>query len=205
MPIAATRSSPGSDLVGLARDAAVALEALLGDATARVRERVAVEGHVVSRLFDREQRAAHGLAWLATYVEAVRQMAAYAERMAADGNLGEIEEHLVRIGIGEYIAQILGGIPMSQNEVVRPADMGLSMAQVAARVTPAMEELVATGNTAERRNAARLVEDDRSIGIIGVPPDEQRPDWIDRRAEQYEPRCAKLRLKPQMPCRPFCC
>ena len=54
MPIAATRSSPGSDLVGLARDAAVALEALLGDATARVRERVAVEGHVVSHLFDRE-------------------------------------------------------------------------------------------------------------------------------------------------------
>ena len=155
MPIAATRTSHGSDLVGLARDAAAALEALLGDATARVRERVAVEGHVVSRLLDREQRAAHGLAWLATYVEAVRQTAAYAGRMAADGNLGEVEEHLVRIGIGEYIAQILGGIPMSQNEVVRPADMGLTMAQVAARMTPAMEELVATGNTAERR--ARLV------------------------------------------------
>ena len=155
MPIAAPRTSHGSDLVGLARDAAAALEALLGDATARVRERVAVEGHVVSRLLDREQRAAHGLAWLATYVEAVRQMAAYAGRMAADGNLGEVEEHLVRIGIGEYVAQVLGGIPMSQNEVVRPADMGLTMAQVAGRMTPAVEQLVATGNTAERR--ARLV------------------------------------------------
>ena len=155
MPIAAPRTSHGSDLVGLACDAAAALEALLGDATARVRERVAVEGHVVSRLLDREQRAAHGLAWLATYVEAVRQMAAYAGRMAADGNLGEVEEHLVRIGIGEYVAQVLGGIPMSQNEVVRPADMGLTMAQVAGRMTPAVEQLVATGNTAERR--ARLV------------------------------------------------
>ena len=155
MPIAPTRPSSGSDLVGLARDAAAALEALLGDATVKVRERVAVEGHVVGRLFDREQRAAHGLAWLATYVEAVRQMAAYAARMASEGNLGEVEEHLVRIGIGEYIAQVLGGIPMSQNEVVRPADLGLTMAQVAARMTPAMEELVATGNTAERR--ARLV------------------------------------------------
>ncbi|MGN6572655.1 MAG: acyl-CoA dehydrogenase family protein, partial [Pseudolabrys sp.] len=155
MPIAASRTAPGDDLVGLARDAAAALEALLGDATSRVRERVSVEGHVVSRLFDREQRAAHGLAWLATYVQAVRQMAAYAERMAVDGSLGEIEEHLVRIGLGEYIAQVLGGIPMSQSEVVRPADMGLSMAQVAARLTPAIEGLVATGNTAERR--ARLV------------------------------------------------
>src|SRR3569623_485234 len=155
MPTAAARPAIGHNVVELARDAAVALEALLGDATLKVRERVAVEGHVVSRLLDREQRATHGLAWLATYVEAVRQMAAYAARMAADGNLGEAEEHIVRIGVGEYVAQVLGGIPMSQNEVVRPADMGLSMAQVAARVTPAMEELVATGNTAERR--ARLV------------------------------------------------
>jgi len=155
MPIAAARPAAGHDVADLARDAAAALEALLGDATAKVRERVAVEGHVVSRLLDREQRATHGLAWLATYVEAVRQMAAYAERMAADGNLGETEEHLVRIGIGEYLAQVIGGMPMSQNEVVRPADMGLTMAQVAARMTPAVEELIATGNTAERR--ARLV------------------------------------------------
>ena len=60
----------------------------------------------VARLFDREQRATHGLAWLATYVEAVRQLAAYAERMQAAGALGEIEELLVRIGLGEYLAQI---------------------------------------------------------------------------------------------------
>jgi (2S)-methylsuccinyl-CoA dehydrogenase len=154
MPIAATRPA-GSELPELVRDATAALEALLGDATAKVRERVAVEGHVVARLLDREQRAAHGLAWLATYVEAVRQLGAYAARMAAEGSFGEVEEHLVRIGIGEYIAQVLGGIPMSQNEVVRPSDLGLSMAQVAARMTPAVEELVATGNTPERR--ARLV------------------------------------------------
>ena len=84
-----------------------------------------VEGRVVGRLFDREQRATHGLAWLATYVEAVRQLTAYAERMTGDGTLGEIEEHLVRIGLGEFIAQIVGGIPMSQGEMVRPSDLGL--------------------------------------------------------------------------------
>ena len=171
MSIAATRPAAGHDLVDLARDAATALEALLGDATAKVRERVAVEGHVVGRLFDREQRATHGLAWLATYVEAVRQLAAYAGQMAAQGTLGETEEHLIRIGIGEYIAQIVGGIPMSQNEVVRPADLGLSMAQVAARLTPAIEHLVATGNTAERR--ARLVALMReshgaTVGVCGL-------------------------------------
>ena len=140
----------------MAQEAIGAVEALLADAIVRVRERVAVEGQLVTRLFDREQRATHGLAWLATYVEAVRQLAAYAERMRGAGRLGETEELVVRIGLGEYLAQILGGIPMSQGEMVRPADIGLSAAAVAARVTPAVEALIASGNTAPRR--ARLVE-----------------------------------------------
>ena len=75
---------------------------------------------------------------------------------SAAARLGEIEELLVRIGLGEYLAQIAGGIPMSQGEMVRPADLGLSLRQVAARVTPALEGLIATGNTAQNR--ARLVE-----------------------------------------------
>ena len=171
MSIAATRAATEHELVELAREASAAVEALLADAIARVRARVMVEGHVVGRLFDREQRATHGLAWLATNVEAVRQLAAYAERMVQEGTFGEIEEHLVRIGIGECIAQIIGGIPMSQGELVRPMDLGLSAAQVAARFNPGVEGLVASGNTAERR--ARLVELMRAshgatVGICGL-------------------------------------
>ncbi|HEX3440080.1 MAG TPA: acyl-CoA dehydrogenase family protein [Pseudolabrys sp.] len=171
MPIAASRTVAEHELVELSREATAALDALLADATAKVRERVVVEGHVVARLLDREQRATHGLAWLATYVEAVRQLAAYTERMAGEGTFGEIEEHLVRIGLGEYIAQIIGGIPMSQNEVVRPSDLGLSMAQVSARINPMVESLIASGNTAERR--ARLValmreQHHATVGIAGL-------------------------------------
>ena len=156
MPTAASRPAAGHELIELAREATSALDALLADAVRKVRERIVVEGRVVSRIFDREQRATHGLAWLATYVEAVRQLTAYTERMLGDGALGEIEEHLVRIGLGEYLAQIVGGIPMSQGEIVRPADFGLSVAQVAARINPMVESLIASGNTPERR--ARLVE-----------------------------------------------
>src|SRR5476651_2594247 len=76
--------------------------------------------------------------------------------MVGNDSFGELEEHLVRIGLGECIAQIVGGIPMSQGEVVRPSDMGLSAAQVAARINTSVESLIATGNTAERR--ARLIE-----------------------------------------------
>ena len=154
MPATAARSA-SNDIVACARDAVAAMDALLGDAIAKVRGRVTVEGHVVGRLLDREQRAAHGLAWVATYVEAVRQLGAYAERMAGMGMLGEIEKHIVHIGLGEYLAQILGGIPMSQNEIVRLFDLGLMPSQVSQRMTPAVEALIADGNTAERR--ARLI------------------------------------------------
>ncbi len=156
MPAAASRPNSGHELVELGQAVTAALDALLADAVIKVRERVVVEGHPIARLFDREQRATHGLSWLATYVEAVRQLAAYTERMVAAGTFGEIEEHLVRIALGEYIAQILGGIPMSQSEVVRPGDLGLTSAQLAARIDHRTELLIASGNTAERR--ARLIE-----------------------------------------------
>jgi (2S)-methylsuccinyl-CoA dehydrogenase len=170
MPIAASRPVGGNDLVELAQEASAAVDALLADATARVRERVMVEGHVVGRLFDREQRATHGLAWFATYVEAVRQLAAYAARMVGEGRLGEAEELLIRIGLGEYIAQIAGGIPMSQGEVVRPSDLGLSSMQVAARVAP-VEGLISDGNNVERRS--RLIEliranHNSTVGVCGL-------------------------------------
>ena len=156
MPQAALRPAASVTLLTLAQAATGAVEALLADAAAKVRERVVLEGRPVPRLLDREQRATHGLAWLATYVEAVRQLTAYAGRMQEAGLLGEVEELIVRIGLGEYLAQIQGGIPISQGEIVRPADLGLSAAAVAARITPEVESLIVSGNTAQNR--ARLVE-----------------------------------------------
>jgi (2S)-methylsuccinyl-CoA dehydrogenase len=151
----ATRSDAGLDLTASARAATAAVEALLADATRAVGSRVVQNGRVSAKLLDREQRAAHGLAWFATYVEAVRQLGAYAERMSAAGRFGELEGLIVRIGLGEYLAQMLGGIPMSQGEFVRPGDLGLGPKDIGARVSATVEELIATGNTAENR--ARLV------------------------------------------------
>ena len=91
--------------------------------------------------------------------------------MIDTGNFGEIEDLVVRIGAGEYLAQILGGIPMSQGEIVRLADLGLSASAVAARITPAVDHLIATGNAAAHR--ARLVElmrerPDATVGACGL-------------------------------------
>jgi (2S)-methylsuccinyl-CoA dehydrogenase len=151
----ATHSDTGPDLIANARAATTAMEALLADATRAISARVTEGGRISGKLLDREQRAAHGLSWFATYVQAIRQLGAYAERMSEAGRFGETEDLLVRIGLGEYLAQMLGGIPMSQGEFVRPGDLGLPPDQVSERVTPAIEELIATGNTAANR--ARLV------------------------------------------------
>jgi (2S)-methylsuccinyl-CoA dehydrogenase len=151
----AQRPDAAPKLVALAREATQAADALLAEATAAVRRRVMVDERMVDGLLDREQRATHGLAWLATYVESVRQLAAYVERMQAAGGLGETEQLLVEIGIGEYLAQIQGGIPMSQGEIVRPADVGLAGEAVATRVAGPLRKLNAGANV-ERR--ARLVE-----------------------------------------------
>ncbi|MGA2943630.1 MAG: acyl-CoA dehydrogenase family protein [Xanthobacteraceae bacterium] len=169
MSLAASSPMPaGNELNTALREAVTTVEALFADARRSIAARVTVQGRPMARVFDREQRATHGLAWLATYVEAIRQLAAYTERLQASGSFGETEELLVRIGAGEFLAQMFGGIPMSQGEIVRLADMGLSPSAVATRVTPAVDHLISTGNTAPRR--ARLVElmRERQDGTVGA-------------------------------------
>jgi (2S)-methylsuccinyl-CoA dehydrogenase len=169
MPL--TRPEAGHDLTVMAGEAIGTVEALLAEAISRLRARVTAGGRIVTRLFDREQRAAHGLAWLATYAEAIRQLAGYAKRTQAAGALSETEDLIVRIGLGEYVAQIFGGIPMSQGEILRLADVGFSAAEISARMTPFVEMLIASGNTAQRRS--RLVEliriqQDATFGAAGL-------------------------------------
>ncbi|EJW13346.1 putative Methylsuccinyl-CoA dehydrogenase [Rhodovulum sp. PH10] len=153
MSLAAPRSDSAPRLETLAQTAADALDVVLASAIESVRGRLG--GGSGARGQDREQRATHGLAWLATYAEAVRQLAAYTARMTEAGKLGEIEDLVVRIGLGEYLAQVAGGIPMSQNEFVRPADLGLDTAEVLKKLSPSLDALAGCGNTPENR--ARLV------------------------------------------------
>src|SRR5258708_20985559 len=154
MSLAEQRRDPGTDLMTLMEAARAAADALLNDAVFRVRERVSVNGRSDAGLIDREQRATHGLAWFATYAEAIRQLGSYTERMSRNGRLGETEELLGRIRAGEFLAPMAGGIPMSQGELVRPADLGLDARAVAARLSPAVAELISTRQPAH--NPPRL-------------------------------------------------
>ncbi|MGN7125132.1 acyl-CoA dehydrogenase family protein [Methylorubrum populi] len=167
-----------TDFVALAKDAAAGAKALVAEATARVKARVTgSEGKLDAGALEREQHAAHGLSWLATYGEAVRELADYAERLQGEGTFGETEALLVKIGVGEYLDQMFGGIPMSQGEIVRPTALGFSAAELASLRTPAIDAAIAEGNTPANRAAlvAKIREAATSgaatIGVSGLDED----------------------------------
>ncbi len=135
--------------------AAEAGDALLLKARAALSQRIDAEGKGLSRGLDRHQHEAHGLAWLATYVETFRALSDYAARLAAADQLGELERLLIAVAAGEYAQQILGGILMNQQEIFRLSSLGLGEDEL-----KALRQQVAgfAGNTPENRaELARLI------------------------------------------------
>lgn len=116
--------STEASITGRLVEAVRAADRLVLLARQAVAKRVEAEG------MDRLQHAAHGLAWLATYVEAVRQLGRWAGELSAAGRLGEFECLIAEIGAAEYLQQAAGGIAMSQGEAARPSAMGLPKAAV---------------------------------------------------------------------------
>mgnify|MGYP007112047236 CR=1 FL=1 len=72
------------------------------------------DGGLSAAALDQHQHEAHGLAWLATYVDTLKALAACATKLSAQGKLGKIEQLLLKIACGEYLQQVAGGIPMNQ-------------------------------------------------------------------------------------------
>ncbi|GBD45123.1 (2S)-methylsuccinyl-CoA dehydrogenase [bacterium HR40] len=91
----------------------------------RLARRFAPGGDFDVALFEREQTAAHGLAWYEVYRRALEQLQAWARRLADSGRFGERERLILELGFGEYLARMAGGVPMSQGEYVRPWQIGL--------------------------------------------------------------------------------
>lgn len=161
---------PSQDLIRKASMAGAAIDGLLAEATRSVSHRVTVSGKPDAGLLESEQHAVHGLAWLSTYAYAIRELAAYAERLESEGRFGETEELLTRIGLGEYLAQIFGGIPMNQGEILRLEGIGLNHAEAERHRTEAVDTLIATGNTpANRARLAALIANADPNGLIGDP------------------------------------
>jgi len=122
----------------------------------------APSGRIESESLERHQVAAHGLAWTATYVQALTQMLAWAERLDAASKFGELESLMLQAAYGEYLAQLAGGIAMSQGEIIRHGDLGLPHESLRLLFVPATQALVAQGaSAAVRCRIAGLIGDGR--------------------------------------------
>ena len=165
-----------------------AAETVLATARDRLGARI---GEAGAEALDAHQFAAHGLAWMATNVEALRQTLAWVDRLAAAGRLGELESLIAQAAFGEYLSQILGGIPLSQGEIVRPADLGLDRRDLAPFDAPGPRALMQGGNTiGVRRRIAQLVADGQfgDWGLDDVTHDlvrEQFHRFADERIAPY--------------------
>lgn len=157
------------DLFAACESALEVLTKLRLTAKTNVTAMVSKDGKINGALFDANQSAAHGYAWLATYVAALEQMLGWAKRLEAEGKLGELETLMLQAAFGEYCAQIYGGIPMSQGELVRPSDLGLDSAALHEFHNPSLSHLRREGCTAAvRARIAELIKDGHHFGEPGL-------------------------------------
>ncbi|MDG1520606.1 MAG: acyl-CoA dehydrogenase family protein [Yoonia sp.] len=145
-----------ADLRQLTAQTLPAVDNILANAKAALRTMVTENDRISGKLIEAHQTAAHGVAWLATYAQALHQMQNWADRLEADEKFGAVEQLIHQIAFGEYIWQIYGGIQMNQGEVVRLQDMGLTQDDARGLMSPAAQMLTGHGNTQAVRS--RLVD-----------------------------------------------
>ncbi|MFN3622578.1 MAG: acyl-CoA dehydrogenase family protein [Hyphomicrobium sp.] len=140
----------------------VSVDKILQSAKVGVRAAVDAAGGI-----DNAQHQAHGLAWLATAVEGLRQMQVWGTRLSAEGRFGEFEQLLLAAAFAEYLAQIAGGIPMSQLELIRPEHLGVSRAEIR-RYEDEVADMIAAGSTQDvKKRLADLIAAQPNASTFG--------------------------------------
>ena len=181
--------------------ALITAEDFLANVRHAVSELVLVDGRPSAELLEQHQFAAHGFSWITTYVEGLRQMQGWAERLDAVGKLGELEHLILQAAFGEYLKQLVGGIAISQVEIVRPSDLGITDEAVLAFHTVATKLLMAKGNTdIVRIKIAKLIKHG-NFGNLGLDDEmlEMVRDQFHRfTEEQVSPYAHEWHLKDEL-------
>lgn len=182
---------PRSDeLLQCAQRAGEAAMAFANAARSVAALKVSVAGKVDGAAANREQRLLHGVAWITTLAESIRHSAIWAQGLADEGRFLGGEALIVRVGLGEYLAQLCFGIPMSQNEMARPSEMGLTDEAQRLAQHEAVAWFLAHGNTAQTRQqlVAHLDDDGAISETLG-------DETLDMVRDQFR-RFAAERVKP---------
>ena len=150
-----------------------------------------------ARALDDEQRALHGFAWIATLAQSLDAVRLWAEQLDAEGALAPIDALVLRVGFGEYLAQLAYALPMSQNELVRPVDLGVADAARTLAADAAVDWFLAEGNNAATRAALMaLIEADArpSEGLGDETLDMVRAQFRTFAAQRIAPKAHEWHL-----------
>jgi (2S)-methylsuccinyl-CoA dehydrogenase len=157
------------DDAAAAQRAAEELQRRLLDALRTVLARADADAAEALRL---EQARAHGVAWAATTIDALRATLGWAQRLQQAGRLSELETLILRAGFAEYLAQLAGGVALSQGENFR-ADGLDPDAAAAFAADPAVRRLRAAGfDPAARQRLAGLLRAGQAARRFGDPGDD---------------------------------
>ena len=130
---------------------------------------VSRNGKPDAALVDANQLAAHGFAWQATYIEALRQALRWARGLQAAGTLTGVEAAILRLAFAEYASQLAGGIPISQTEMVRPSDIGLPQDVVLGLLaSPALAQLSEPAALNDARQCLASAAIEGRFGEVGL-------------------------------------
>ena len=192
------------DILALTQQAVKPLETLNTKAINNLRELVTLDNKVSSSLIETHQSAAHGVAWLATYTESIRQMVKWGEKVSEQNKFGQTEQLLLQIAVSEYLGQILGGIMMSQGEIFRLNDIGLTTLDLSEFQTQAVKDLIQNGNNQHARALLVDIMLDQSanitVGDSGLDEDLEmiREQFRRFSIDQIEPHAHEWHLKDEL-------
>ena len=156
-------------LLSLCERGLVLAEQLLAHSRHAVASAVVRDGRINPAQVDAHQLAAHGFAWQATYVEALRRTLIWAQALREADALTQVEAAMLRLGFAEYLAQLGGGIAISQTEMIRPSDVGVGVEALWTFLRdPALAELSDPAALATAREQIVAAAALRNFGNVGI-------------------------------------
>ena len=178
------------DLLTLTKAATQRVEQLLQRAKVHCQSVICDDGRVDPVRLETHQLQAHGLAWLATYTESLHQMHNWAASLAAEDQFSLPNQLILQIGFAEYLQQIIGGIPMSQSEILRPQDIGLTPEDVGDFQQSAVVQLMQNGNSqAAKTLLVTLMQEDQGNLIFGNSGLDEELEMIREQFRRYTLEC----------------
>jgi len=149
------------------------------------------DGVLDASLVDQNQRILHGYAWIVSIQMALKALLQWATDTQANGKFTNVENHYLDIAYGEYLAQIVGGVAMGQNEIVRASDFGLEEKASELSADPSVNHFLKTGNTPEKRQIlaeycrqGRFAQEDLSDEVIDAARHQYRR-YVDENVIPY--------------------